>query len=770
MRKKSRTNTYPEFQEPLFKRWMQIGFLTMVFIAVFVMLLLSAIDQRRVLKQSTRRYLQDVTGQMTGNIKETFEYRIMELVGIADTISLMDLDLPYDEFSEYLNNKAQALGFDPIILIDGNGNFISSTSSTFPRDMQMEDFLRMPSVQASFAGEVQASYTGGQNIFYSAPVYREQQISGVIIGVRPKEVMQKMIESKSFDGHGLSCIIEANGQVILSPTDILPFLWLDDIFSTNSDKGAAADIHKMLEDMSAGRNGVLAFTAVSGEELFLAYNALGVNDWVLLTLIPANIISKGADQYVQRTFIIVAVSCAIFSLFLCAVYYFFNLNRRQLEHFAFIDPVTGGLSNTGFQLKYHELSQTISPGTYTVVLVDVKGFKLINEKFGPEIGNALLSYLQHVMERHIDLATEFVARGEVDHFYICMKERVSEMVQSRLSVMVQDIDSYQGTELPHVSFSLRLGACLVDDPGEDILILQGRARMACQEQFHMIPGKCVFYDESFAYQLRKEQELDELFDESIANGYFHVYLQPKVLLRDDSLAGAEALVRWRHPRKGTIFPSDFIPLFERNGKILQLDMYMFENICMTLDRWRRMGRKLTPISINLSRRHFQEAGFLMRFVEIADRYKVPHGLIEFELTESIFFTDQQLDLVVNCIREMHALGFKCSLDDFGSGFSSLGLLKEFDVDVLKFDRVFFLDLSSERAKNVLVCLMRLAEKLHVQTVAEGIESEEQLAYLRSIHCDLVQGYVFSKPLPIPEFEAWAYHLAAGVRAVMGQTA
>ncbi len=181
---------------------------------------------------------------------------------------------------------------------------------------------------------------------------------------------------------------------------------------------------------------------------------------------------------------------------------------------------------------------------------------------------------------------------------------------------------------------------------------------------------------------------------------------------------------------------------------------MFERVCSLLKKWIQSGRKLFPVSVNLSRQHFKTPDFLHTFLKITEQYSVPRRLIEFELTESILFDDQRIEVVKNSIKQMHELGFLCSLDDFGSGFSSLGLLKEFDVDTIKLDRRFFLDISNPKTKDVIACLIELSERLGVHTVAEGIETREQLDYLRAVHCDMVQGYVFSRPLPVPDFENW----------------
>ena len=164
---------------------------------------------------------------------------------------------------------------------------------------------------------------------------------------------------------------------------------------------------------------------------------------------------------------------------------------------------------------------------------------------------------------------------------------------------------------------------------------------------------------------------------------------------------------------------------------------------------------MVPISVNMSRAHFKNLNFLRPFTTLKERYHIPDTMIEIELTESTFFDEQQRKLVQNSVEEMHRNGFLCSLDDFGVGFSSLALLKEFDVDTIKLDRQFFDDIASEKAQKVIASFVQLAAKLHIHTVAEGIETQSQLAFLRAVGCDMIQGYVFSKPLSISDFEQWA---------------
>lgn len=743
-------------RRPLRLRGVQIVFISAVVIITLLISIWNAADLRSVLSRSTKQYLYDVTTQTTREISNTMNHRMEDLKAVANSASRMQVDTDIVELAEFLRSKVDIFEFSFLFIVDNEGKLVSSSLTHSLNKKELDRLSSIPVVKEAFEGKVGASYLGGQEIIYTAPVTINKEIKEVVVGIRNKEKMQEMIAAKSFSGNSLSCIIDSGGNVILSPTDVETFMQLDDIFKNDRDSKVVDDIYEMKADLKRGKNGILEFTSIKQEELYLSYNPLNINDWFLLTLIPADIISEGLDRYVFRSFLIlgfVAVACFVLLL---NVYRLFHESRKRLERFAFMDEVTGGMNQAALRLKFLEIGPDIALSDYYLVQLNVKGFKLINERYGSEEADGILRYIYQVLDRNIDRhKNEFAARSGSDHFTLCLKESRREDIQMRLDKMFADIHAFEDTDIPRCELIFQQGACMLNDQLQDITILQDRARLAYQYAEPGTENVCAFYSGDIAKQVKQEQELNDLFQDSITNHDFQVYLQPKAGLESGRIEGAEALVRWNHPKKGVIFPSDFIPLFEKSGKICQLDLYMFEEVCKLLKRWTEEGKNPVPVSVNLSRLHFQGSQCLEPFIEMADKYGIAHEMIEFELTESIFFDDGQISRVKNVIRQMHEHGFSCSLDDFGSGFSSLGLLKEFDVDVIKLDRLFFLDMSSDKAKAVIACLLELAKRLHVKTVAEGIEEPAQLEYLRSLHCDMVQGYVISRPLPVEEFEKWS---------------
>lgn len=255
-------------------------------------------------------------------------------------------------------------------------------------------------------------------------------------------------------------------------------------------------------------------------------------------------------------------------------------------------------------------------------------------------------------------------------------------------------------------------------------------------------------------KLLEEQKLTEEMLPALESGQFEVYYQPQVNYSTNSMIGAEALVRWNHPEKGLLPPSVFLPLFERNGQITQLDNFVWESVCRQLADWRgRFGDSVPPISVNISRVDIYGKEFLPRLTELTDQYKIPRSLLQLEITESAYVEDTRR--LCRIVEELSAAGFIIEMDDFGSAYSSLNMLKDIPVDILKLDMVFLSDTkNSARGGNILSSVVRMARWLKLPVIAEGVETKQQADYLCSIGCLYMQGYYFSKPVPANSYEAY----------------
>ncbi len=247
-----------------------------------------------------------------------------------------------------------------------------------------------------------------------------------------------------------------------------------------------------------------------------------------------------------------------------------------------------------------------------------------------------------------------------------------------------------------------------------------------------------------------KKQIEEDFKKGMQNKEFQVYLQPKFDTKTEEIVGAEALIR--RNKQGTILlPQAFVPSYEKTGVITKLDMWVFEQVCKTLNRWIQKGYTLFPISINESRRHLYHKRHVQELERAINHYHIPAQYIELEMTESAVVNN--IEVAKEAERKVHQIGFIVSMDDFGTGYSSFHMLRQIEIDVLKIDKKFSDQvLEDERGKIILESIIQMAKRLHIRTVAEGIETKEQVEYLRQIGCDWIQGYYFAKPMTIQQFE------------------
>ena len=382
---------------------------------------------------------------------------------------------------------------------------------------------------------------------------------------------------------------------------------------------------------------------------------------------------------------------------------------------------------------------------YAMIHLRMQKYRSFCTCFGVREGEELIEKFYYALKKVIR-SNELMAYHENAEFGLLISYANEEQ-------LVQRIDGFKralNAVLPNMKLYFGVGVCRINPGEKDVEQLYNNALIACEMLGEETEDKIAYYDVEMNKQKLWERKVEDDMERALLNREFIVYLQPKVSAMLETLAGAEALVRWIHPKEGFIPPNKFIPIFERNGFILKLDDYMLEEVSRLQAQWLAEGRKVVPISVNVSRAHFTREDLAEHICGIVDKYKVPHNIIELELTESAFFDDKKV--LLNTVKKLRDFGFIVSMDDFGAGFSSLNSLKELQLDVLKIDADFFRGENVEERGMLIVSeVIDLAKKLNMKIVAEGIESREQVDFLVEQECDLIQGYFFAKPMAIEEF-------------------
>lgn len=522
--------------------------------------------------------------------------------------------------------------------------------------------------------------------------------------------------------------------------------------------------------------------------VFMSYFVLGFLKgysiiWCLIIPLSAFIL-LGIKKGVVVNIINILLVCIILNLKVHGEYYFYNFNgifikefpmmlctlfftayimekvrdidfnnlleaNNSLEKLVYSDGLTGAPNFNKFQKDAKELLENNLHLPYVVVAIDVDTFKVINDKYGYKFGNEILINIADELKK-ICGENEIYAREGADHFVMLLTYENINLLELRIMNINERLRHCNQKNIIRLSY----GIYNVDDRSADISTLYDRALMAKSNSKGNDLIRYSFYNERIRKKLLSEKYMEESMDSALINKEFVIYYQPKYNLKKGKYGGAEALVRW-HKKDGSIVPpSEFISFFEKKGFITKVDMYVLKEVCSTLRRWIDEGIEIVTVSVNISKIDFYKGSLLSDIIEIVDRYKIPHKYIELEMTETI--AAENLEEFINFADRCREAGFSVSMDDFGSGYSSLTMMKELNIDIIKLDKSMFsdniIDERFNKAKIIIEHIIDLSKQLNIKVVAEGIESKELVDILIEMNCDMIQGYYYGKPMLANEFK------------------
>ena len=389
---------------------------------------------------------------------------------------------------------------------------------------------------------------------------------------------------------------------------------------------------------------------------------------------------------------------------------------------------------------------------YAVVYMNLEQFRRYNIIYGWNAGESLLESVAGILIKNVDPKTEICARDQGDRFAMLLKYSDKDSFIERIKAIRNDVEKWILSETGN-HMSLKMGVYYVSEVESDLRIAVSNANQALE--FSAKDNEIKIFDAGLKKKLKERHEREQLLDSVDINKDFAVYYQPKIDIRNGKIVGAEALVRFLDPTAGGAVraPGFFVPYYEQNERITEIDFFVFESVCKMLRRRLDAGLPVVTVSCNFSRTHFIKPGFPEHFVEILDRYQIPKELIEIEITETLIVEELQQYMVKKTLDVLKEKGIRLSIDDFGSGYSSLGVFEQIPASVIKLDRSFLLNQEDhDRQVKIMRGIVKLGEELEAQIVCEGVETQTDVNLMKEIGANVAQGYFYSKPVPEEEFE------------------
>lgn len=719
--------------------------------ALIVCNVLFTTNLKKELRHTSDLALEEVSKTVAGSVDARIEGAFSKLNMSAKAYC----DLAFKQGDEerahaYLQDSLQETGFSRFLIASPDGNGWATDGGDTVNVADLDVFRRAVADGMAVSGKTVSVVDGNKNIIvYAVRIDVDGRFMGVLMSSHTNADLKELLDVSTFDGKGYFYLFVDGGDFVFA-SDYESTLRETNFYEMIELRGSvdgSVSLETVKTDLAAGRGGVFYYTSAN-QPTASYYMPLSSCNWRIVLNVPLKVMDAIGSAAVSGAVTISAVTAALFLLIAVYMAVVQSASRRKLVKAAFSDSLTGGMNNARFEMEAEKLIKGAPPLSYAYVLFNLRQFKLLNNTFGKSEGDRLIRYVYRNLNSAL-FEGELVSRMSADKFNLLLRYTSQDDLRHRLDGAAKLINSFNdlrsskyfitSTSLVYVIDNNQTTVTQARDYA-NVMKISGGAEL----------NACLFYSNADRVKMLKEKSITDRMEQALKNGEFIVYYQPKYTASGERLSGAEALVRWKELDKLTP-PSCFIPVFERNGFIIKLDLFVFKKACAFLQRLKDENKPLLPISVNLSRRHLEDKDFLKPYTEIFKAFDFPAEFLDFEITESLAIENS--GMLIDALKEIHRHGFTCSIDDFGSGYSSLNIIKDLEIDTLKIDKQFF-DVTNKddrRGASIVETIIDLAKKLNLSTVAEGVETKEQVAFLKDAGCDLIQGYVFSRPVPEEDF-------------------
>lgn len=691
-----------------------------------------------LIDKEARATLKNVSSQNVITMQIEIEAKQKLLESLAKSIEELDTSNILS-IIENLKIYSESYGFYNMGIINKNG--ICYTTLGEVLNLSQYDYYKnglngIAGISESYISENKQLML---NIFTS-PVYKENDVEMILTATYKSAEFFDILNITSFNGEGGSVVIDKSGNLVSNPNK----LYNSDFNIFYSMKEEEPESYKIVkENISRGENGYLS-TKYLGEDYLAYYEPLNINDWYIISYVPNRCVYQNADIILRGIHI---ESALVYMTFIVASGIFvvaYNKYQKKISYLIFIDELTKEKNYEYLKLNFNNMKQ-FERKNKSLVVFDIDKFKVINIMYGTDIGDDVLKYIARIFKEV--LPNDDLYKDKGDEFIGILNHDDKEEIVKKLDMLNYRIK--KGIERNEViPIKISMGICSLDN-SESLHRVYNNALIAKREIKGKMNQSYKFFDEQNKKSIIDNQKIESEFSEAVKNNEFEVWYQPKYDMRYKKICGAEALIRWRKKDGSLISPAKFIPVFENNGQIIQLDEEVIKKVCKDIREMSCLGYESYPISVNLSRLHLEHHGIVNTIKELLKKYDVDSSKINFEITESALLNNnKKLNSIVD---ELHKLGFKVEMDDYGTGISALSSLSESNFDTLKLDKSFIDNIGNEKMDIIIKSTIEMAKALNMKIIAEGIETQDQIEFLVANNCFIGQGYYFSKPIPKSDY-------------------
>ncbi|HBF1919435.1 TPA: EAL domain-containing protein [Clostridioides difficile] len=706
-------------------------------------------DTKHLLMSEAKIHIKEVAVQGSQLAQRQIE-KDLDVLNIFSNYYASNPDIPNEEKMKNLLDEMENQKFYTMAIVDINGNAENTKGDKFSvkdREFFKNSIKGKKYVSSPYVDEVNKSI---KKIAISVPLLNNDKVVGVLYCTYNINTLMKLINISFYENNSISYVVKNDGTIILHPQgDSLS----KNIYKLLEQDNDIQEVNRLKKELQENKTGATVLNMLE-ERRYLGYATMDngnsennyIKDWNLIFSIPETVVFSNSKQIINRAVYAVLSIVLIFVAIIFYIIYIKKSNEKEILSLAYEDKVTYIGNQNKFYREYSKYLLDKPSLNYIIVYFDINNFKMINDTFGYEFGDNLLITIAKALKEELTEG-EVYARLSSDYFAIfCDYKNGRNKIIRKLDNIRSNIESNLSIVF---EISLCVGIYFVEEGEVDIQKAVNKANMARS----VAKGKNInyaIYNEDVRNKLSEESMILDDIKIALVKNQFEVYYQPKFSLVTGEMIGSEALIRWNHPEHGFISPAVFIPIAEKSKLILKIGRFVFERVCNDLYEWKKQGKKIVPVSVNLSRVELYQPDIVKFINKTIKMYNLSSDFIEIEITETVAINE--LNILKNVLNELRTYGFSISMDDFGTGYSSISCLRDMPIDILKLDKSFLGGIEhDERSRNIAKSIVSLAKSLDLVVIIEGVESKEQAELMKQFGCDLVQGFYFARPMPAKNF-------------------